>query len=309
MRRICGVDVAKEALDVRLGASEQRFANDAEGIDRLAGECRRHRIELVIMEASGGYERQAFALLSTGGIPCAIVNPKRVRDFAKAKGCLEKTDRLDAAILVEFAAAMDIQAQPAPSPAERRLRDYGQRLRQITRLITLNKQFLACTDDPLCRQSIEDALTLLRGQARDFQDKMSAAIADDPVWGRIGETLREVKGVADRSLALLATELPELGTLSNKAIAKLAGLAPMADDSGARHGRRYIRGGRSAIRQTLFIISGVAARFDDKMRAFHLRLLAAGKAKLVARMAVARKFLVILNAKARDARATAGITP
>ena len=301
---ICGVDVSKTRLDASLapdpaGAS---FDNDAAGIAALAAFCRRHGVELVVMEASGGYERSPFLLLWQDGIACALVNPRRVRSYAEAMGILEKTDRIDAAVIARFARAKGLRPAPPPSPGQQRLKALVARLRQVTDDITVQKQRRATAADAETRQSLDEVIALLKRQSRTLEGEIASMIDDDPLWSRLAEAFRTIKGVAGRTVARLMADLPEIGTYSNKAIAKLAGLAPIADDSGKRHGPRQIRGGRANVRSLLFLIANTARKFDPSLADFHERLLAQGKPKMVVRVALARKLLVRLNAKARDTR-------
>lgn len=301
---VCGVDVSKDWLDahIRPAGRAARFANDAAGVEALAAFCHEHGVELVVMEASGGCERRVFAWLSAQGQACAIVNAKRVRQFAEAMGYLEKTDRIDAAVIAHYGQVKRPSHTPLPSPAAQRLKALVARLSQVTGDLTVNKQRRGAVSDPEARASLDEVIALLKRQSRQLEGEIASLIDDDPLWARLAETFRQVKGVAGRTVARLMAELPEIGTVSGKAIAKLAGLAPIADDSGKRSGRRAIRGGRAGPRSILFLVAAIAARYDPHLSAFHHRLKQAGKKKMVIRIALARKLLVILNAKARDAR-------
>lgn len=306
MRVICGVDVSKARLDASIepGAAFASFDNDAAGIAELAVFCRQHRAELVVMEATGGYERRAFLLLWEAGMPCALTNPRSVRRYAEAMGLLEKTDRLDAGVIARFAHAKNLQPTPAPTPAQQRLKALVARLRQITDDLTVQKQRRAnLLDNAEMLASIGEVITLLKRQSRTLEGEIASMIDDDPLWAKLAEAWRSVKGVARRTVARLMADVPEIGTYSNKAIAKLAGLAPLANDSGKRQGKRSIRGGRPSVRSILFLVAAIAAKYDNTLAAFRDRLLAAGKPKMVVRIALAHKLLVRLNAKARDARA------
>ena len=302
---VCGVDVSKDWLDVlhiRPAEVWGRFANDAAGIGELASFCCGHGVQLVVMEASGGWERRAFAQLSTMELPCALVNPRQVRRFAEAMGYLEKTDRIDAAVLAHFGQVKRLSPTPLPSLAAQRLKALVARLSQVTGDITVNKQRRSAATDEDALASLDEMLALLKRQSRRLEGEIASLIDDDPLWTRLAAAFREIKGVAGRTVARLCAELPEIGTVSNKAIAKLAGLAPIADDSGKRSGRRSIRGGRAGPRSILFLVGAIAAKYDPHLKAFHQRLSEAKKEKMVIRIALARKLLVILNAKARDAR-------
>lgn len=301
---ICGVDVSKEWLDAHVwpGGAAGRFTNDAEGIAALCLFCRSQRAGLAVMEASGGYERLAFLLLWANGLPCGVVNARSVRRFAEGMGLLEKTDAIDAAVIAHYGAVRRIVPTPPPHAAEQRLRALVGRLCQVTGDITLNKQRRSAAPHAEIRQSIEAMLLFLKREQRRLEGEVASLIDDDPLWARLDRAFRSLKGVAGRTVARLMAQLPEIGILSNKAIAKLAGLAPIANDSGRRTGQRHVRGGRAGPRSLLFLIARGVAKYDPHLKAFAQRLQQAGKPKMVIRIALARKLLVILNAKARDAR-------
>lgn len=307
MRKIiCGVDVSKASLDacIEPGTTRGRFGNDAAGIAELAAFCRQHQAELVVMEATGGYERRAFLLLWEQGLPCAVTNARNVRQYAEAMGMLEKTDRIDAQMIARFARDKGLQPMPLPSQAQWRIKALVARLRQLTDDLTVQKQRRSSLfDNAEMLASLDEVIALLKRQSRTLEGEIASMIDDDPLWAKLTETWRELKGVAGRTVAWLMAELPEIGTYSNRAIAKLVGLAPIADDSGKRRGKRPVRGGRSGVRSILFLVAAIVARYDQSLGAFRDRLLAKGKEKMVIRIALARKLLVRLNAKARDARA------
>jgi transposase len=305
MKTICGVDISKARLDacIEPGSVRGSFTNDASGIASLAALCRQHQVELVVMEASGGYERRAFVLLSEDGLPCAVTNARNVRLYAESMGVPEKTDRIDASMIARFARHKGLQPMPLPSPAQRRLKALVARLRQLTDDLIVQKQRRSSLrDDAEMLASIDEVIALLKRQSRTLEGEIGSMIDDDPLWAHLSETFRSIKGVADRTVAWLMAELPEIGTYSNKAIAKLVGVAPIADDSGPRRGKRPVRGGRPGVRSIMFLVAAIAARYDESLGRFRDRLLAAGKEKMVVRIALARKLLVRLNAKARDAR-------
>ena len=302
---ICGVDVSALALDVRLGreGEARRFANDAAGLAALAAFCQQHQVALVVLEASGGYERLAFAVLWGAGIPAAIVNPRAVRRFAEAMGFLEKTDRIDSGIIAWFAAVKAIAPQPPAGEKQQRLAALVTRLRQLTELRTAQTNQRRLVTDKVALASFAELLSLVARQIKAIGKAIAALIAADPLWRKLELAWREIKGVADRTVARLMAELPEIGTLSGKAVSKLAGLAPMVHDSGKLTGKRPIRGGRSGVRSILFVVAELVRRHDPDFAAFHRRLTLAGKPKKVIRVALAHKLLVRLNAKARDVRA------
>jgi transposase len=300
----CGVDVGSETLDARVGRNGhwQQFSNTAEGIEALAAFCRAHQVDLVVMEATGGYERQPFGQLWVSGIPTAIVNPRSVRRFAEAMGSLEKTDRIDCAMIAWYAETKRIKPTPPASATQQRLAALVTRLRQLTELKVMQTNQRRLVTDPDVLSSFTAILAAIASQIRALEANIAAAIQTDPVWIALDRAFRSIKGVADRTIARLIAEMPEIGTLSNKAAAKLAGLAPIARDSGKQAGKRPVRGGREGVRTILFIVVEVVRKYDPDFKACHQKLCAAGKPKKLVRTALARKLLVRLNAKARDVR-------
>jgi transposase len=302
---ICGVDVAADHLDARLRpeiSAWRRFANSAAGIAELAAFCREHGVTLVAMEATGGYEKLALGLLWAAGVPAALGNPRQVRRFAEALGILEKTDRIDAGIIAWYAEVRRVAARPPADPTRRRLAALVTRLRQLTALRVAQANQRRLVSEPDVLASIDQILALVGRQSRELEAKVADLVGADPLWRALDAAFRSVKGVAGRTVARLLAEMPEIGTLSGEAAAKLAGLAPLANDSGKASGRRPVRGGRAGVRSILVGVAGVVRRHDPDLAAFHARLIAAGKPKMVARVALAHKLLVRLNAKARDAR-------
>jgi transposase len=298
------VDVAAEHLDARIGphGAELQVANTASGIVELADFCRRHEVELVVMEASGGYERVAFGQLWADGLACAVVNPREVRRFAEAMGRLEKTDRIDAGMIAHYAAVRQVAPCTPADADQRRLRAIAGRIRQLTAVKVAQAAQRAKAEIPEVLAGFTELLEVIERQIAQLAHELRTVIDVDPLWAALDHAFREIKGVSDRTVATLLAEFPEIGTLSNKAAAKLAGLAPLAKDSGKRAGRRKVRGGRASVRSILFVVASVVARHDPDFAETHRRLTAQGKPKKVVRIALARKLLVRLNAKARDAR-------
>ena len=303
-RIICGVDVASESLEARIGPQGATgcFANSREGIDGLAAFCRAQEVELVAVEATGGYEQLAFAHLSEQGLPVAVLNPRAVRQFAQSMGLLEKTDRIDAGMIAWYAEVKKSPPACVAPESQQHLRALVTRLRQLTdlRVIQLNQQRLV-TDRAVLR-SFSKVLEVLAGQIRQLEQRIAKLIKQDPLWRELNEAFRTIKGVADRTVARLMAEMPEIGTLSNKTVSKLAGVAPLANDSGKHQGKRAVRGGRAAVREILFIVASVVGRYEPDFVLFQQRLRAAGKPPKVVRIALAHKLLVRLNAKAREVR-------
>lgn len=301
---ICGVDVSLNSLEVRIGRDglSASFPNTVEGIAALADFCQAQNVHLVAMEATGGYEKKAFLLLWAGGIAVAILNPRSVRHFAEAMGHLEKTDGIDCGVIAWFAETKGCVACPPASAEQQRMKALVTRLRQLTELRAMQRNQRGLVTETTVLDSFAQMLALLNAQIRSLEVAIAQLIACDPLWLQLDETFRSIKGVADRTVARLMAELPEIGTFSNKAVAKLAGLAPLAHDSGKTQGQRPVRGGRRSIRDILFVVAGVVARFDPDFIAFRQRLIVAGKPKKVIRIALAHKLLVRLNAKAREVR-------
>lgn len=298
------MDIASKSLEARIGqqGAAGSFANDAEGIAALGDFCRTHQAELVAMEATGGYEQQAFAQLSGQGLAVAILNPRSVRQFAQSMGSLEKTDRIDAGMIAWYAEVKKSQPVCLAPENQQHLRALVTRLRQLTemRAVQLNQQRLVT--DRKVQASFKKLLALLARQIGELEQSIAVLLEKDPLWRELDQAFRTIKGVADRTVARLMAEMPEIGTLSNKTISKLAGVAPLANDSGKHQGKRAVRGGRAAVREILFIVASVVGRHEPDFIAFRERLRAAGKPPKVVRIALAHKLLVRLNAKAREVR-------
>ena len=296
-------------LDARIGRDGpyQRFEVSSEGLAGLVAFCRTHQVSLVVMEATGGYERGPAGQLWAAEVPTAIVNPRAVRDFARAMGVLEKTDRIDCGLIAWYAEVKRIQPTPPASATQARLTALVLRLRQLTDLRTQQNNQRRLVTEPDALASFEPLLAAIAGQQRHLEALIAQAIGADPLWTRLDAAFRTIKGVADRTVARLMAEMPEIGTLSNKAAGKLAGLAPIARDSGQTAGKRRIRGGREGVRSILFVIAEVVRRYDPDFADFHQRLSSAGKPRKLIRVALARKLLVRLNAKARDVRHASAI--
>lgn len=303
-RIICGVDISSRTLDVCLGGMglQAQFANSSEGIAQLGALCLQNDVELVAMEVTGGYEQKALHGLSSMGLPVAILNPRAVRQFAQSMGRLEKTDAIDAAIIAQYAAVRKSKPVLVAPARQQQLRALVTRLRQLTGLRTAQRNPARLVEDELVRRCFLELLSLVDAQIGELEQQIAARIASDPLWRQLDPVLRTIKGVADRTVARLFAELPELGTLPNKTVAKLAGLAPLARDAGQFQGKRHVRGGRAPVREILFIVGSVVARYEPDFVAFQDRLRQAGKPPKEVRIAVAHKLLTRLNAKARDLR-------
>lgn len=301
---ICGVDVSSTHLDASIGrnGAKLQVERTPEGIGQLAAFCREQGVELVAMEATGGYERLPFLLLWQQGVACALVNPRALRRFAEGMGVLEKTDAIDAGMIAWFAAVKRLVPQEPPSQAQQKLAALVRRLGQLTALKVSQTNQRRLAEDPEVLASCQALLATITRQIREIEARIAQLIEADPFWRQLDACLRSIKGVAGRTVARLMADLPEIGTLSGKAVTKLAGLAPLAKDSGKLKGRRRIRGGRASIRSILYVVADLVRRHNPHFADFHRRLSKEAKAKKAIRIAIARKLLVQLNAKARDLR-------
>ena len=307
-----GIDVSKAHLDVAMlpGGEVLRLANDAAGIGELASRLSCLDLGVVVLEATGGYELEAWSALTEAGLPVAVLNPRQVRDFARSMGRLAKTDAIDAQVLARFAEAVKPQPRPLPDVATQALRELVRYRRQVTECLTQARNRLHRA--PVTRGEIEDDIAHLRQKLAAVDARIARLIEHVPFARSRAELLRSVPGVGPALTAALLAELPELGVLNRKQAAALVGVAPLNRDSGARRGRRTVWGGRAALRSTLYMAAVVAARYNAQVRAFYLRLLERGKPPKLALTACMRKLLAILNAIARNGQpwheASAGLT-
>ena len=301
MERVIGIDVSKMRLDVYSLEDGRRWAvdNAAAGIAALVDRLGLSAQDLLVMAASGGYERLSHRLLSERGFRVAIVNPARVRDFARASGCLAKTDRIDAAVIARYGAF----ARPGPTPqatgARQMLAELLAYRRQLTAEITARGQQLGHLATPALRQRAAAALARLRAEHQEITQLIGQTIAADGALATTAALLQSMPGVGPVLISTLLAELPELGTLDRRQIASLVGVAPVARDSGTRHGRRRIRGGRGAVRAPLYMAALVASRSNPTLRAVYQRLRANAKPPKLALVVLMRKMLVTLNAMLR----------
>lgn len=296
-----GVDVSKDALDVAFsdGAPPLRLANDPAGHAGLAERCRQAGVALIVLEATGGYERPVAAALAAAGLPVAVVNPRQVRDFARAVGRLAKTDALDAAVLARFAEAIRPEPRPLPDGNARELRDLLARRRQLVELRSAEANRLPRSRGAV-RGSVEALLAEIGRQLDAIDRDLDRLLRSCPVWREKEDLLRGVPGVGPQTARALLADLPELGRCSRQQVAALVGVAPLHRDSGTLRGRRTTWGGRANVRTALYMAALVASRRNPVIKAHYDRLLAAGKRKKVALVACMRKLLVILNALLRD---------
>lgn len=295
-----GIDVSKQWLDVGElpGRSARRFSNDEPGLEAMLEWLQVQPPELIVLEATGGYETRAATTLASRGMPVAVVNPKHVRDFAKAFRILAKTDRIDALVLAAFAQKVRPQVRPLPDEERRELIDLVDRRRQLVTMRAQERTRLALAS-PLARKDIKAHITWLDKRIDSLDTDLTATLRKSSLWKAKEQLLKTVPGVGRVTILTLLARLPELGELNRRAIAALTGLAPFARDSGQRRGQRSIWGGRADVRSVLYMATIAALRTNPAIKNFYLRLIAAGKPTKVAITACMRKLLTILNTMMR----------
>ncbi|MEX0864079.1 MAG: IS110 family transposase [Acidimicrobiia bacterium] len=300
--RWIGIDVAKTWLEVATSAETpvRRVANDADGIAALVGELTAGPPRLIVLEATGGYETAVTAALAAAGLAVAVVNPRQVRDFARATGHLAKTDALDARVLARFAQRIQPPARPLPEAVSQELASLLTRRRQLVEMRTAEGHRRP-TLVPSLRPALEEHLTWLTRQIAALDAQLDQTLRDSPVWREKETLLRTIPGIGPVVARTLLGEMPELGTLSRQEVAALAGVAPLNRDSGRRQGSRHIWGGRAPVRVALYMAAVTAIRCDPGIHALDERLhTRGGKPKKVAIVACMRKLLTVANALLRD---------
>jgi transposase len=292
-----GIDVSKSMLDVAIEPGHQSWqvANDQHGIQHLVERLSELQPERIVLEATGGYEVAVLAALGCAELPAVAVNPRQVRDFARALGRLAKTDALDAQVLAQFAAAVKPELRPLPDSATRELAGLLARRRQLIDMRTAESNRLNLAVDqvrPEIREHMRWLSKRIQQLDRDLHDRLRAT----PLWRDKEDLLRSIPGVGPILSITLLAEVPELGTVTHRQLAALVGVAPFNCDSGKWKGTRRIWGGRAAVRAVLYMAACTAVRHNPVLRAIYQRLLAAGKRKKVALVACMRKLLTICNA-------------
>jgi len=298
---VVGIDVSKDRLDVSVqpAGTALQYSRDAAGIELLVEMLSPLGAQLVAVEATGGFEAVVAASLAVAKLPVVVVNPAQVRAFAAALGKRAKTDRIDAAVIAQFAAATKPPVRPLPDAATQALADLVTRRRQIIQMIVAEGQ-REKRASARARKSIQRLLKSLRAELSEIDGEIDESVRGSPIWREKENLLASVPGVGSITARTMLAELPELGTLNRRQIAALAGLAPFTRQSGKWRGKSFIGGGRASVRTALFMAAMTAMRRNPMLRAFHHRLRAANKPKMVALIAVARKLLTILNAILRD---------
>jgi transposase len=296
-----GVDVSKDSLDVAIGPQEEiiTFSNDQKGVDELVKKLSRIDAELTVFESTGGYELLAASSLAEAGLPVVIVNPRQVRNFAKATGILAKTDAIDARVIARFAEAVKPDVRQLKDRQTSELTALVMRRRQIIEMIVAENNRLKLANKRN-KKDIEDHILWLEKRLDKAGSDIGKMIQKSSIWHCKDDILQSIPGIGPITSASLICDLPELGGLSSKKIAMLAGLAPLNCDSGKFKGRRKIWGGRASVRSGLYMATLAAIRCNPAIKGFYQRLIAAGKCHKVATTACMRKLLIIANAMLRD---------
>lgn len=301
-----GIDVAKAELvvGVRPTGTGWTTTNDAQGVHEVVERLRALTPTLIVLEATGGYELLCVAALAAADLPVVVVNPRQVRDFARATGQLAKTDRIDATILARFADVVRPALRSLPTADAQVLDALLTRRRQLLEMLGAERNRLGQVFG-IGKQPVQNSLTthiaFLERELGRADAELDAAIRQSPVWCAKEDLLRSVPGVGPVLARTLLADLRELGDLSRRAVAKLAGVAPVSRDSGTRRGRRFVQGGRAPVRAVLYMAALVATRHNPVIKAFYQRLVAAGKPKKLALVACMRKLLTLLNVMVRTA--------
>ncbi len=293
-----GIDVAKNHLDVAIRPGTDFFTvqNDDRGITNLVSRLSHLNPQLILLEASGGYEILAAAALRHAGLPAQIINPRQVRDFARSTGRLAKTDKIDAAVLAYFAQLLKPPLRPWPEELQQELAALMSRRRQLVEMLVMEKNRLGTSRSAKVRQSLQLHLQHLTAQLKELEQDLDDFSHRSPLYLEKDQLLQSVPGIGPLTSQSLLAWLPELGHLNRKQIAALVGVAPFNHDSGQKRGRRKVCGGRKQIRPSLYMATLAACRFNPAIRTFYQRLLQAGKRQKVAITACMRKLLTILNA-------------
>jgi transposase len=305
MERIfVGIDVAKQYVDVHVRPTGDSFrvSRDEPGLDELVTRMQRLDPAIIVLEATGGYEIAVAAALGSGDLPVAVVNPRQIRDFARATGQLAKTDQLDARACALFAEAVKPPARPLPTAQAQVLAELVARRRQLSDMLSAETQRAQQVRDAQLRRRITAHIRWLTTALADLETEIRDTIRASPLWRAQDNLLQSVPGIGSITAFTLIAELPELGHLDRRKLAALVGVAPLNRDSGAWRGRRMIAGGRATVRCVLYMAALTAIRFNPVIAEFYQRLTAAGRPKKVALTAAMRKLLTILNAIVRDQR-------
>ena len=302
VEKFVGIDIAKEALDVHIDTDKKSLhvAYDEAGLAQIVSALRTAAPTLVVMEATGGLEVRVATELSRRGFAVAVVNPRQVRDFARAKGCLAKTDRVDAIILASFARCIRPEARPLKEEETRALDELLSRRRQLVENCVQEKLRLGTAVSKKVQKSLQQHIAWLEKRIAGIDDDLEQQLRASDVWRVKDNLLRGIPGVGRVTTLTLLAKCPELGTLNRREIAALAGVAPLANESGKHRGKRFIWGGRADVRAVLYMAALTARRCNPVIRAFAERLAQAGKPPKVVIVACMRKLLTIMNAMLKN---------
>lgn len=297
-----GIDVCKDRLDVGLWPSEKTFSepNDAKGIARLVKRLSKRNPSLVVLESTGRLEVAVALELGEAGVPYRIVNPRQVRDFAKALGQLAKTDRIDSIVLARWAESAKLEPKPLADAEHRELRALVMRRLQLIETRVAEENRLKGELVPKVRKSLKDSIAWLKGQIKQLDNDLDRMIKNSPTFSELNDLIQSVPGIGPNTANMIMACLPEVGTLNRRSVATLVGVAPLNRDSGKSQGRRFCWGGRAEVRAALYMAALVAARCNPVIKAIYIRLRAKGKPAKIALVACMRKLLVIINAMVRD---------
>jgi len=296
--KVVGIDISKHHFDLYLlpEGKAAHYSNDAEGIQQCCRFLAEVRPERIVLEATGGYELALTLALQTAALPVIVVNPRRVREYARSQGRLAKTDQIDARMIAEFGQSPRVPVRELPDAQGRQRMEWLARKRQLVEMHVAESNRLEHATDPLVVRGIRRMLTLAEQEIAKIDKQIAGAIAADPQLQRKAEICDSAPGIAAATAAVLVTELPELGRVNRREIASLVGLAPLNRDSGQFRGQRTTGGGRVRIRNALYMPMLTVIRCNPVIRRFYQRLLANGKSKMTALIAAMRKLLTILNA-------------
>jgi transposase len=297
-----GIDVSKDCLDVHLRPSGETLcvSRDEKGLDELTGRLVELPVALVVLEATGGFETTVAASLAAAGLPLCVVNPRQIRDFARAMGRLAKTDTLDAEAIALFAERVRPQTRTLLDPERGRLAELVGRRRQVIEMIGMEANRRRRATDKRLARRLDRHVAFLQKELANIDRDLGEAIKGSPVWCKTEALLKSVPGIGDVTARTLLAEVPELGTVDRHQIAALVGVAPMNRDSGLMRGHRAIAGGRTSVRNVLYMAALTAIRRNPVFRTCYRRLITRGRPKKVALIAVMRKLLTVLNAIVRD---------
>lgn len=299
-----GIDVSKDTLDVAVAPSGEyrQFSNDEIGLGKLLDKMLKLAPTLIVMEPTGGLEAPLAGLLASEGLAVAVVNARRIRDFARGAGKLAKTDKLDAAVIAEFAWRMEPEPRALRDEESQEIKEMVSRRRQLVEMLRAEKNRLAIARKVM-KPSIMAHIEWLEQEVRGLDRTLKQRIENSPIWREKDNLLKSIPGIGPVTAATLLAELPELGSLNRRQIASLSGVAPFNQDSGSMRGKRRIWGGRAPVRSALYMAALVGTRYNPVIKAFYTRLLEKGKAKKVALVACMRKLLTILNSIIRYRKA------